>query len=104
MAYDNYYQDLPVYLKRRITIVDWKGELEFGSEHEDTSAWMQPASAFWPRWLKNDHRMFAVMRVDALTRAIGPSSAAAMHIYPLWQDERNVLVQNRPPKQRGAMP
>ena len=26
-----YYQDLPVYLARRITVVDWKGELEFGA-------------------------------------------------------------------------
>ena len=51
MSYREYYQDLPVYLERRITVVDWKGELRFGSEVEDVSGWMIEEPAFWPRWL-----------------------------------------------------
>ncbi len=50
MTYRDYYQDLPVYLERRITVVDWKGELKFGSEVEDVSAWMIDEPAFWKRW------------------------------------------------------
>lgn len=50
MAYQTYYQDLPVYLERRITVVGWKGELEFGMQVEDTSAWMIEEPAFWKRW------------------------------------------------------
>jgi 4-amino-4-deoxy-L-arabinose transferase-like glycosyltransferase len=50
MTYREYYQDLPVYLERRITVVDWKGELKFGSEVEDDSAWLIDEPAFWRRW------------------------------------------------------
>lgn len=48
--YKTYYQDLPVYLERRITLVDWTGELAFGTTVEDTSAWMIDDAAFWKRW------------------------------------------------------
>ena len=51
MTYREYYQDLPVYLERRITVVDWKGELRFGTEVEDVSGWMIGEPAFWRRWL-----------------------------------------------------
>lgn len=50
MSYHRYYQDLPVYLERRISVVDYKGELEFGTENEDTSSWMIDEDTFWQRW------------------------------------------------------
>ncbi len=50
MTYREYYQDLPVYLERRITVVDWKGELRFGSGVEDVSGWMIDEAAFQRRW------------------------------------------------------
>ncbi len=50
MTYREYYQDLPVYLERRITVVDWKGELRFGTEVEDVSAWMIDEAGFRQRW------------------------------------------------------
>ena len=50
MSYHRYYQDLPVYLERRITVVDYKGELEFGAENEDVSSWMIDEDTFWQRW------------------------------------------------------
>ncbi len=50
VSYSTYYQDLPVYLERRITVVNWKGELAFGTTVEDTSGWMIDGAAFWKRW------------------------------------------------------
>ena len=50
MTYREYYQDLPVYLERRITVVDWKGELRFGTEVEDVSGWMIDEAGFRRRW------------------------------------------------------
>lgn len=50
VTYREYYQDLPVYLERRITVVAWKGELAFGTTIEDTSAWMIDKSTFRQRW------------------------------------------------------
>ncbi len=50
MAYRAYYQDLPVYLARHVTVVDWKGELEFGMAQEDVSGWMIGEAEFRRRW------------------------------------------------------
>ncbi len=49
-SYQEYYQDLPVYLEQRITVVDWGGELNFGNSVEDTKAWMTDGDTFWKRW------------------------------------------------------
>jgi len=50
MHYRNYYQDLPVYLERRMTLVEWKGELDFGMTIEDVSGWMIDEAELWKRW------------------------------------------------------
>ncbi len=50
VSYHTYYQDLPVYLQRRVTVAGWKGELEFGTSVEDTSAWMIDEPSFQRRW------------------------------------------------------
>lgn len=50
MTYEAYYQDLPVYLQRRVTIVGWTGELLFGSTIENTRAWMIDEAALRRRW------------------------------------------------------
>ncbi len=50
MTYEEYYQDLPVYLERRITVVNWRGELAFGMSTEDTRAWMIDDAEFRRRW------------------------------------------------------
>jgi 4-amino-4-deoxy-L-arabinose transferase-like glycosyltransferase len=49
-AYHTYYQDLPVYLERTVSVVEWKGEMQFGTTVQDTSAWMLDESSFWRRW------------------------------------------------------
>lgn len=50
MTYEAYYQDLPVYLERRITIVGWTGELLFGSTIENARGWMIDEAALRKRW------------------------------------------------------
>ena len=47
---NQYYQDLPFYLERRISIVNWRNELSFGMQHQDTHEWMLSEGAFWDRW------------------------------------------------------
>ena len=50
VAYDTYWQDLPVYLNRTISVVNWTGELGFGVTHyPETQAWMISADTFWQR-------------------------------------------------------
>lgn len=50
IAYHHYYQDLPLYLQRIITVNEGFNELTFGMQHENTSAWMIHDEAFFKRW------------------------------------------------------
>lgn len=50
VSYETYYQDLPYYLQQRVMVVDWRGELAFGMQHQDTSAWMIDSKTFWNEW------------------------------------------------------
>jgi len=58
-SYHFYPHTLAYYLKRRITIVGYTGELEFGTRHDDTRAWVIDDSEFWRRW--NGPRTMYVM-------------------------------------------
>jgi len=71
VSYHGYYQDLPVYLERCITVTGWKGELKFGKGIEDVSRWMINEETFWQRWN-------------------GPATVymvTTRHIYDKWRDQ-----------------
>jgi 4-amino-4-deoxy-L-arabinose transferase-like glycosyltransferase len=90
MSYREYYQDLPVYLERRITVVDWKGELRFGSEVEDVSGWMIEEPAFWPRWL-GPGRVYLLTGRDNYDK-LRASGRGQFHL--IAQTGSNVLLAN----------
>lgn len=50
ICYGNYYQDLPFYLGRIVTVANFVGELEFGMKHQDVQSWMINKEAFYERW------------------------------------------------------
>jgi len=88
----NYFQDLPVYIKRRVLIVNYKGELAFGMKQEDTSAWMlDDENQFWQRW-EQPTRMFMVMSLQDYN----DFKAAHPTLYPIAQTTQNILVTNQP--------
>jgi len=88
-----YYQDLPFYLNRRVTVADWAGgELDFGRSVEDVSGWMIDGGEFWHRWQRPDHVMYAVMplpRYDALP------ADKRQQMLELARTRTDVLVANR---------
>jgi 4-amino-4-deoxy-L-arabinose transferase-like glycosyltransferase len=96
--YQVYYQDMPIYVKGRITIADWKGELDFGTKNEDTTAWMMSGNELWKRWLKNDHLMFMVMRNEVFERLTKDKKAENLHLNLIEQEGRNILFMNRLPE------
>ena len=49
--YNNYHQDIPVYLERTITVVNYQGELAFGIKHNPKQDWMINSEQFWQLWL-----------------------------------------------------
>ena len=90
-SYDTYYQDLPVYLEQRITVVNWKGELEFGTTVEDTSQWMVDEATFWKRW-DGPSTIYMLMKrgtYDAL-HAVGHKN-----LYLIAGTDDNVLAVNK---------
>lgn len=99
ISFEEYFQDLPIYLKRKITVVNWTGtELSFGAEHENTLAWMIDDKEFWRRWNKNDHRIFAVMHTDVLRAIVGKQNPEKLHLFILTQVGRNLLIINQNPE------
>ena len=60
--YRDYDQGLPFYLKRRIVLVDWRGELKFGSERGDQSDWFLDQEGFLRRYWTSGERVLLVMR------------------------------------------
>lgn len=90
VTYENYYQDLPFYLQRRIIIVDWQNELEFGMHHQDTSSWMIPQITFWQLWQSNK-RIY--MLTDSDTYA-SLKKAGQYKLYLIAQTPGDVLLVN----------
>jgi 4-amino-4-deoxy-L-arabinose transferase-like glycosyltransferase len=89
MAYHHYYQDLPFYVQRRVTVVDCCGELDFGMQHQDTHQFMIDETEFWKRWA-GTKKVYAVMSLsvyEALKR-----KHPDLHLLASTKD--NVLVVN----------
>lgn len=63
ITYHQYYQDLPFYLSRRVTIVNWQNELSFGMKHQETRDWMINDETFLNRW-QSKKRIFVIMSLD----------------------------------------
>lgn len=90
-SYRCYYQDLPVYCDRLITIVDWTGELEFGYTHEP-NAQIIDSSSFWSQVeakTKLGQRVFIVMRKSAL-----PHLPANHQLYKISENQKDILFSN----------
>jgi 4-amino-4-deoxy-L-arabinose transferase-like glycosyltransferase len=91
-SFATYYQDLPVYLERRITIVDWTGEIEFGTKVEDTSAWITNNPAFWERW-EGTETLYVVTELGdyETIRKLHPE----LTMFEIARDGQNIVLSNK---------
>jgi 4-amino-4-deoxy-L-arabinose transferase-like glycosyltransferase len=91
-SYQEYYQDLPVYLEQRITVVDWGGELNFGNSVEDTKAWMTDGATFWKRWqgTATMYMLTPIADYETLKR-----SEPGLPLYPIARNQRTIVLSNR---------
>lgn len=64
VAFHTYPQALPYYLRRRITIAGWRGELQFGAKHQDTRHILIDDAELIKLWNSATH-VYVVMRSDA---------------------------------------
>jgi 4-amino-4-deoxy-L-arabinose transferase-like glycosyltransferase len=89
-SYLTYYQDLPVYLERRVTVVDWTGELDFGTKAEDVSGWMMDDDAFWKQW-ESGRRIYLV--TDRKVADLLEQTTKRKY-FLIAQDKNNVILSN----------
>ncbi len=89
-----YYQDLPVYLERRITVVDWKGELEFGTTMEDTTGWIIENKTFWKRW-KGPNTVYLFISRQTFK---GLADQGQNNLHVIAWTPRTVLIANKETK------
>jgi len=93
-CFHRYYQDIPVYLDRNVTVVRDDDEMAFGISVEPrTREWMLEDAEFWRRWLQPGHRMFLVARKDNWPKERKPEGAVFL---PVMESERHVLMTNDP--------
>ena len=90
-SYSTYYQDLPVYLEKRIIVVGWKGELEFGTQVEDTTKWMMEPDAFWKRW-QGPETFYMIASKDTYEAM---SQNPKLKLFPVAEDQGNIVLSNR---------
>ncbi|HEY1268427.1 MAG TPA: phospholipid carrier-dependent glycosyltransferase, partial [Candidatus Binatia bacterium] len=97
-SYRAYYQDLPVYLERIVTVVEWRGELDFGARAEDTGRWMIDEPEFRRRW-SSGRRVYAFTDRENYEKL---KKEAGMSVYLIVGNDYNVVVTNHPPAEREA--
>ncbi len=65
VAYNSYWQDLPIYLNRNITVVSWQGELHFGVEHNPSvRQWMIEPEEFVSRCARAQQGFYVFMKQE----------------------------------------
>jgi 4-amino-4-deoxy-L-arabinose transferase-like glycosyltransferase len=101
IAFYKYYQDLPIYLERRITIVadwhasdiphkdNWLREMWYGMVFQDTKNWLIEEDAFWKRW-NSDKRLYVVTDEDYYK-----DLKAKTTVYKIGQVRDVVLLSNK---------
>lgn len=93
-AFGTYYQDLPVYLEKLTSVVNYHGELLYGMLHQPEQNWIISGETLVKKWRKKD-RVFMIMGYKDYFR-LNVDSPLHRHMYPLAQTEGNILVTNHP--------
>jgi len=89
----HYYQDLPFYTRGKVDVVACASELDFGTQHQDTSKWIyMDINKLWQQWNK-PKRIFAVTRLTDLQDI--HQKFPQLKIFELAKTQRNVLISNQ---------
>lgn len=92
VSYEVYFQDLPVYAQRIVTVVEAKGELTFGCTIEDVSSWMIDKPHFLDLW-QSQERLWVVMKKESLAHF--QRDYPSLPLYTYRQTPTLVLVSNK---------
>jgi len=93
VSFGTLFYDVPVYLERKVIVIDNHAEFDFGMTQEDTSAIVQYSDDFLRRW-PGDERYFVFARSRALKDYLPAALPAPICI--IASDDRAVLFTNKP--------
>lgn len=105
-SYQKYFQDLPIYLEKRITIIsdwhseniprtdNWQRELWLGMPYQDTREWLIEEPEFWQRW-SSHRRIYVFMYQEYLPHFLYMSSIIKKTTYVIGSNQTFALVTNR---------
>ncbi|MDF2529743.1 MAG: dolichyl-phosphate-mannose--protein mannosyltransferase, partial [Gammaproteobacteria bacterium] len=92
VSFRTYYQDLPYYIKQKVTIVAWQDELEYGYETQaDAKNWMLDELTFWQLW-QGPQLIYAIMNKNDYQ-----ALSSYHNMYLIDQTNNDVLISNRKP-------
>lgn len=79
VAYNSYWQDLPVYLNRNVTIAGWTGELGFGTQYTPNAKdWMISLDEFWTKCTESKNNVYIFMNEED-HKNIKPYTGCELH-------------------------
>lgn len=101
--YFKYYQDIPLYLEKKITIVanwnapdiatkdNWMRELWYGMQFQKTDDWLINENTFWERW-KSNKRLFVFVNANYFNQFKSHKN----HYFYIGKYKDIILVSNQP--------
>lgn len=92
MGYYHYYQDLPVYLHKRLTVINTQEELADGMRYQDASSWIINSVELQKRW-QNHARIFLIVNKEKLPLL---QAENLQPLYILGQTKPDILISNKP--------
>lgn len=93
ITFNQYYQDLPFYLERRVSILNWRNEMTFGMQHQDTKKWMINYQQFWAKW-HGKKRVYVIISKDEYR--VFRKKYPTEKIFIITETGTNLLVTNLP--------
>jgi hypothetical protein len=85
-----YEQTLPFYIKRTVTLVDYRDEMDFGLQQEP-SLWVPTLAEFTDRWRKDDDAL-AVMSLEVFAEL----QQAGLPMQVVARDTERIIVRTPP--------
>lgn len=104
VTFKRYYHEIPIYLERRITIVNdwhaadiplndnWVREIWYGMSFQDTKEWLINEDTFWDRWYSSKHLI--VFTDPDFVKVIQQKSKTA--VYKLGEYNDTIILSNQP--------
>lgn len=91
ITFNQYYQDLPFYLQRRVSVLNWRNELTYGMQHQDTHDWMINDDIFW-QLFHSQKRIFVIISNEQFNQLLQKYPNEKFHI--LGKTVNNTLMSN----------